>query len=66
MTGPDHGLRDLVERLPARLRAVVLLHYYVDLSVADVARLLGRPEGTVKSDLHRARAVLLTAMEGQR
>lgn len=64
--GPDTGVRDLVERLPARLRSVVLLHYYADLPVTEVAHLLNKPVGSVKSDLHRARGLLFAAMEGQR
>lgn len=55
----DPWLRDLVDRLPARLRDVVLLHYYADLPVEQVARLLHRPTGTVKRRLHEARAALL-------
>jgi len=39
-------------------RAVVTLFYYEDLSVADVARTLEMPEGTVKTHLSRARAAL--------
>ena len=62
----DPSVRALVEALPDTLRAVVLLHYYADYSVADVAKLLGRPVGTVKSDLYNARARLLAALEGQR
>lgn len=59
----DPWLRDLVERLPDRMRVPVLLHYYADLSVADVARALHRPEGTVKRLLHDARALLHTMIE---
>lgn len=54
----DPWLRDLVERLPVRLREVVLLHYYADLPVADVAVAVKRPVGTVKRRLHEARALL--------
>jgi RNA polymerase sigma-70 factor (ECF subfamily) len=32
--------------------------------VAEVARMLGLPEGTVKSHLHRARRELARMMEG--
>lgn len=56
----DPWLRDLVERLPAPLRTPVLLHYYADLPVEEVARLLRRPTGTIKRRLHEARAVLST------
>lgn len=54
----DMGLRDLVERLPARLRDVVVLHYYADLPVAEVARALRKPVGTVKRRLLEARTLL--------
>lgn len=62
----DPWLRDLVERLPERLREVVLLHYYADLPVSDVAVLTKRPVGTVKRRLHEARQLLAEALEGQR
>ena len=58
----DPWLRDLVERLPLRLREVVLLHYYADLPVAEVAEAVHRPVGTVKRRLHEARALLATAV----
>jgi RNA polymerase sigma-70 factor (ECF subfamily) len=51
-------LRDLVDRLPERLRQPVLLFFYVDMSIADVARTLHRPEGTIKRMLHDAKAIL--------
>jgi RNA polymerase sigma-70 factor, ECF subfamily len=59
-------LRDLVERLPERLRAPVLLHYYADLSVADVAAALHRPVGTIKRSLSEGRAILLARIEDPR
>jgi RNA polymerase sigma-70 factor, ECF subfamily len=59
----DPWLRDLVERLPERLRMPVLLHYYADLPVAAVAEALGRPVGTVKRSLSEGRAALLLALE---
>ena len=58
----DPWLRDLVDRLPERLREVVLLHYYADLPVADVAVAVRRPVGTVKRRLHEARALLSDAV----
>lgn len=54
----DQGVRDLVERLPERLRTVTLLHYYADLPVDQVARLLHRPKGTIRQRLHEARRLL--------
>lgn len=49
---------DAVRRLPERPRSVVTLYYAGDHPVAEVARILDVPEGTVRSDLTRARAAL--------
>ena len=59
-TDQDHlaVLRELVEALPERFRRVLTLFYYEERSVAEVAQMLGLPEGTVKTNLHRARAAL--------
>ena len=54
----EQQLRDLVERLPERLRRVLLLYYYEERSVSEVACMLGCPEGTVKTTLFRGRAAL--------
>lgn len=59
-------LRDLVERLPDRMRAPVLLFYYADMSVAEIARALRRPEGSIKRLLHDARKSLHTMLEVDR
>lgn len=45
---------DAVQRLSATQRAVVVLRFYEDLSLAQIAGLLRRPTATVRSDLHRA------------
>lgn len=60
--GPRREVADAVERLPARLREPVLLFYFADLSVEEVARALGRPLGTVKRQLHQARVALHGAL----
>ena len=54
----DSSVRLLVQSLPERLRTPVLLYYYADLPVREVAVLTGRKEGTVKADLHAARELL--------
>jgi len=58
----DLWLQDLVHRLPVRLREVVLLHYYADLPIEQVAAAIHRPVGTVKRRLHEARAALAAAV----
>jgi RNA polymerase sigma-70 factor (sigma-E family) len=49
---------DALGRLPARQRAVVVLRYYEDLSVAETADALGCSPGTVKSQTFEAFAKL--------
>jgi RNA polymerase sigma-70 factor (ECF subfamily) len=44
-----------VRRLPPRQAQAVVLHYVEDLTVADIASVLGVAEGTVKALLHQAR-----------
>jgi RNA polymerase sigma-70 factor (ECF subfamily) len=60
--GPDTSTLDAVRRLPPPLRDVVVLHYYADLPVSEVARTLRRPVGTIKRRLHEARAALAVAL----
>jgi RNA polymerase sigma-70 factor (ECF subfamily) len=45
-------------RLPRRQREVVVLHYFLDLTIDDVAAQLAVTAGTVKTSLHRARTAL--------
>lgn len=51
-----------VRQLPERPQHVVALYYAGERSVGEIARILGIPEGTVKSDLSRARAALQREM----
>ena len=57
--------RDLLDRalagLSADWRAIVVLHYLLEIPLPEVAASLGIPLGTAKSRLHRAIGVLRTA-----
>ena len=44
----------VIATLPWPQRAVVVLHYYEDLPLIEVAEFLGRPAATVRSDHRRA------------
>jgi RNA polymerase sigma-70 factor, ECF subfamily len=48
----------LMETLPDAQRGVVSLFYFEERPVAEIARILRLPEGTVKTHLSRARAAL--------
>lgn len=56
-------LRELIELLPERYRRTLVLFYFEDRSVGEVARQLGCPEGTVKTTLFRARAQLAELLQ---
>jgi RNA polymerase sigma-70 factor (ECF subfamily) len=59
--------RDRLERgflqLDPELRAVIVLHHYLDLPMPAVAMTLGIPLGTAKSRLHRALNEMRAALD---
>jgi RNA polymerase sigma-70 factor (ECF subfamily) len=57
--GPDRVmLVQALQRIPAKQRRALVLHFIADLPVAEVAREMRSSEGTVKSWLSRGRAAL--------
>jgi len=56
--GTSAALWDVVQTLPRKARAVVVLRYYEELSEAETAAVLGISVGTVKSQTSRALAAL--------
>ena len=59
--------RDQLERgfirLTPEMRAVIVLHHYLDLPLPAVAATLGIPVGTAKSRLHRALGLMRAALD---
>jgi RNA polymerase sigma-70 factor (ECF subfamily) len=51
------------ERLRPEQRAVVVLHFYSGFSAAEIARMLGIPEGTARSRLHYATEAMRAALQ---
>ena len=51
-----------IENLPPRQRAMVVLRVYQDLPYADISRIMGCAEGTVKATMFAAFAKLRTAL----
>jgi RNA polymerase sigma factor (sigma-70 family) len=51
-----------VSGLPRHQRAVLVLHYYADLPLVEIADLVGRPPATVRSDHRRALDALRKAL----
>jgi len=56
----DESLIAAIRSLPHAQGAAVVLHHVLGHTYAEVALILGRPEGTVKSDTSRALATLRT------
>lgn len=51
-------LTNAVNSLEEELRTVTVLYYFEDIAQKDIAKLLGIPDGTVRSRLSRARTKL--------
>lgn len=54
----DAYIRKCVDALPEKNRLVVLLYYMENLKIKEIAGVLKVPQGTVKSRLHQAKAIL--------
>ena len=54
-----------VQKLAPKYATIIHLHYYEDLSIAQIASLLGMKESTVKSHLFRGRQKLKTLLGGR-
>ena len=65
-TWDDDMVSRALDRLPVAERALLVLHYYEELSLAEIAARLGIPSKTVKSRLFTARRALERAVEGER
>jgi len=53
---------ELVRELPSRPRTVVTLHFAGERTMAEIAAILDVPEGTVRSDIARARAAIVAGL----
>ncbi|MED4751370.1 sigma-70 family RNA polymerase sigma factor [Brevibacillus choshinensis] len=51
-------LEDALERLTPLHRHVIILKYFEDLTIREIATVLGHPEGTIKTWLHKALGAL--------
>ncbi|KHD35659.1 ECF subfamily RNA polymerase sigma-24 subunit [Clostridium acetobutylicum] len=54
-----------VMELPVKYRTVIHLHYYEDMTISDISKILKIKESTIKSQLKRARALLKLKLKGE-
>jgi len=59
----DEELYELILKLPLKYKSVILLFYYEDLTLEEVASTLKLPSGTVQSRLFRGRQRLKKMIE---
>jgi len=48
----DGSIKEVIDRLPYKLKEVIILKYYNNFSQEEIADMLGIPLGTVKSRIH--------------
>ncbi|MHC1722705.1 MAG: RNA polymerase sigma factor [Aminipila sp.] len=61
----SNELINAINRLSLPMRTTVILHYYNDLSVKEIARIMNCFQGTVKSRLFNSRKVLAKELKKQ-
>ena len=54
----DQALEQVLADLPAPLHQLFSLHYQEELSIQQIAEIVGIPEGTVKSRLHKTMNII--------
>ncbi|WP_152392958.1 RNA polymerase sigma factor [Paenibacillus guangzhouensis] len=53
----------VIQMMTPKHRSAVILYYYEEFSIAEIAKILGVFEGTVKSRLHKARKLIAEKMQ---
>lgn len=72
VASPVHGdlhehmdLYDAIGRLPPKYKTVVVLRYFEDFTMEEIAKVMGCPVGTIKSRASRAMKFLRQTLEGE-
>jgi RNA polymerase sigma-70 factor, ECF subfamily len=61
----DQVVRAVVSRLPDHYRAIVMMRHFEHMDVCEIAERVSKPEGTIKSWLFRARALMKKDLQKQ-
>lgn len=57
-------IADALSKLPEKYKTTLLLRFYQDFSVKQIANVLDCPEGTVKTNIHRGLSLLKQSIKG--
>jgi RNA polymerase sigma-70 factor, ECF subfamily len=60
----DLDLTNAISHLDQDYQTVIILFYFHDLSIKTIAEKMEKPEGTIKTYLHRAKVELRNLLEG--
>lgn len=63
LTVEARAIREALREMDADTRILLMLHYYDDLDLSQIGKILEVPTGTVKSRLHAAKAKLRPLLE---
>ncbi|MCI9051583.1 MAG: RNA polymerase sigma factor [Lachnospiraceae bacterium] len=56
-------IQELVASLPEKYRIPIYLYYSADMQISEVSKILGLPEGTIKSRMRKAKKQLKEKLE---
>ncbi len=59
-------VKNAVDALPETQKDAILLRYYHDMKISEIASVLSVPASTVKTRLHRAKKFLSKTLEGEK
>ena len=59
----DFDLHEALESLPSVIKTIIVLRYFEDLKISDIATILGENENTVKTRLYKGLKLLRVALE---
>lgn len=59
----DFDLHEALEKLPTVIKTIVVLRYFEDLKLSEIASILGENENTVKTRLYRGLKLLKVELE---
>jgi RNA polymerase sigma-70 factor, ECF subfamily len=57
-TPKESEVMEAVLELPAKYRSIILLFYFEEYKITEIAEIVGQKEATISSQLHRARKLL--------
>jgi len=56
-------IREALAKMDDKFRIPLILHYYDHMDIKSIGEIINKPPGTVKSRLHKGRAILKKALE---